>query len=149
MIKLIIVIGLPGSGKTHYLEELKSQKEIAGFYDDYQKKSYGNQRSPVMSRHYGPLLARLKRGQSMAISDIIYTNSEDLDSVSISIIKELPEISIELHYFENDPEKAIINITERARSNYLEKELAFVKENSPNYVIPKIKKLKIYSRKRP
>jgi hypothetical protein len=144
MTKLIIVIGLPGSGKTHYLDELKTQKKIVGYYDDYQKKSYGNYRCPVMSRHYGPLL---KGGKSMAISDIIYTNEDDLDSVVISVTRELPEVSVELHYFENNPNKAIINITERAREKYVEKEIAFVKENSPGYIVPKIKKLKIYSKK--
>ena len=149
MTTLIIVIGLPGSGKTHYLEELKAQKKIVAYYDDYQKKSYGHDSNPMLSRHYGPLLSRLKRGQSMAISDIVYTREDDLDAVVLSVLHALPEIAVELHYFENNPGKAISNITERARANYMEKELAFVKENSPNYVVPEIKKLKIHSKEKP
>jgi hypothetical protein len=147
MTTLIIVIGLPGSGKTHYLNELKAQKKIAGYYDDYQKKSYGHDSSPFLSRHYGPLLSKLKRGQSMAIADIRYTREEELDALLVSVLNVLPDIAIELHYFENDPEKAIVNITARARASYMEKEQAFVKENSPQYVIPAIKKLDIYSKK--
>lgn len=67
----------------------------------------------------------------------------------LSVLRVLPGIVIELHYFENSPEKAIVNITKRAREKYVEREIAFVKETSPEYVVPKIKKLEIYSKKEP
>jgi hypothetical protein len=147
MVKLIIVIGLPGSGKTHYLEELKAQKKIMSYYDDYQKKSYGNDNDPILSRHYGPLLSKLKRGQTVAIADINYTRKDELDAVVASVLRVLPEIKVELHYFENNPQKAIINIKTRAREDGMVKELTFVRENTLNYIVPTIKKIEIYSKK--
>lgn len=144
MVKLIVVIGLPGSGKTHYLQELKARKLISGYYDDYQKNAYGKVHEPHFSRHYGPLLSKLKKGQTTAISDIIYCNDKDLDALLLSILNVLPETEIELHYFENDPINANINIKKRGRADYAKLELAYVEEHSPTYVIPKIKKLPVY-----
>lgn len=146
MSKLIVVIGLPGSGKTHYLESLKNQKKISGYYDDYQKKAYGKDHDPRLSRHYGPLMSKLKTNKTFAISDILYCRKKDLDALLLSVLAVLPETQIELHYFENEAKKVVTNIKARAREHYMEKELNFVKENSPKYVIPKIKKLTIHSK---
>ncbi|HSW36866.1 MAG TPA: hypothetical protein VLG37_00685 [Candidatus Saccharimonadales bacterium] len=145
MAKLIIVIGLPGSGKSHYLRKLKADKLIWAFYDDYQNKAYGKDPDPRLSRHYGPLLSRLKKGKTMAISDIRYCREPELDWLLKSVLDVLPETELELHYFENKPEAAIKNIKQRTNPQAVEVQLKFVQENSPNYIIPKIKKIPIYS----
>jgi hypothetical protein len=145
MSKLIIIIGLPGSGKTHYLNELKQRHEIAGFYDDYQYRAYGKYYDPRLSRHYGPLLSKLNGGRDMAISDIIYTRQKDLTAVVKSVLAVLPETHIELHYFENSPRKTAANARNRAREKTLERELAFIKNYSPRYKVALIKKLPVYS----
>jgi hypothetical protein len=144
MPKLIVVIGLPGSGKTHYLRTLKAEKIIAGFYDDYQRGSYGKDMDPHLSKHYGPLLSKLKQGHTMAVADIAYCHQQHLDAFLRSVLKVLPDTKVELHYFENNPTKALANIKKRARPNFVDKEIAYVKDNSPLYIIPKVKKLTIY-----
>lgn len=144
MSKLIIVIGLPGSGKTHYLNALKQKREIAGFYDDYQRRAYGKYVDPRLSRHYSPLLAKLKKGKDFAISDIIYTRQSNLRAVVKAILCVLPETEIELHYFENDPINASVNVRNRAREKTLQKELAFIQKHSPKYKITRTKEIPVY-----
>jgi len=145
MSKLIIVIGLPGSGKTEYLKKLKAEKKVSAFYDDFQHKAYKKDHDPRLSRHFGPLIAKLKAGQNIAISDILGTQEPYLDLLLNSVVAILPAQKIELHYFNNDPEACRINVVRRARpKETLEKELKFIEKNSPTYVIPKIKRLKVY-----
>jgi hypothetical protein len=143
---LYIIGGLPGSGKTHYLGELAADKKVAAYYDDYQKKAYGKDHDPRLSRHFGPLLSKLKRGQNMAVSDILFCQDGYLNLFLESILSVLPELEIELHFFENNPDKSTKNVTRRGRpKEIMDKELKFTAINSPNYKLPMIKRLKVYS----
>src|SRR5688572_5601278 len=67
---LKIIIGLPGSGKTAYINSLVQKNTEFIVYDDYQGKSYGDDSDPRLSRHFGPLINDLKKGKTVIVSDI-------------------------------------------------------------------------------
>ncbi len=129
MNKLILVIGLPGSGKSHYLRQLKEDEQIDEYYDDYQKDAFGESPNPYLSKNYGELLARLINEETVAIADIQYCEQDKLDAVLESIKHVLPNIEYDLRYFENNPEKAIANILHRDRDQRVDNEITFIKDN--------------------
>lgn len=133
MAKLIIVIGLPGSGKSYYLRQLLKSNEVSAYYDDYQKDSYNESSNPYLSKNYGQLLTQLINGDIIAIADIMYCQQDKLAAVIESINHVIPNIEIDMRYFENDPEKAIASIRSRSRSGRVESEIAYVNEISPQY----------------
>ena len=143
--KLIIVIGMPGSGKTTYLERLLQNKTITEFYDDYQGHTYDGQLDPRLSKYYTPLLTRLKRGKTLAVSDIRYCLHEELNRFVQAILEVAPETLLEFCYFENDPQSCKKNVKKRARTDRVERELRLIDEYAPRYTIPAVQVLKVKS----
>lgn len=135
--KLIVVIGLPGSGKSKYMEQIKAAGEVAAFYDDFQANAIQHDKNPRLSNHYSLLLKGLRGGQTIAVSDIRYCIKEELNVLIAAVIDGVPGIALDLRYFENNPEKCIKNVntdTHRDVSGRLEK----IKELSPMYKPPGI-----------
>jgi tRNA uridine 5-carbamoylmethylation protein Kti12 len=54
MPKLIILVGLPGSGKTYYLNRLSQMEDIRSdrIWDDYHARSLDNTHAIDQSRHF-------------------------------------------------------------------------------------------------
>lgn len=133
--KFIIVIGLPGSGKTEYLKKLKESGEVADFYDDFQAKAVEKDKNPLLSRHYSQLVAGLRRGETLAVSDIRYCVQRELNLLITAVVDAVPEVSLDLRYFKNEPDKCITNVLRRKREN-AELEIKLIDEYSPQYEVP-------------
>jgi hypothetical protein len=132
MSKLIIV---PGSGKTHYLEELKNSAEISNFYDDFQAKAPEKDKNPRLSRFYSTLVAGLRHGETLAVSDIRYCVQKELNLFIAAVIDAVPEVVLDIRYFKNEPEKCKNNVRKRERHS-IELELRLIDEFSPQYRVP-------------
>lgn len=67
MPKLIVVVGLPGSGKSFYIDELQGgcQGVCA---DDYMANSHANSCRFTDSRHYANLICDLRNKKDCIIS---------------------------------------------------------------------------------
>ena len=110
--ELLIIVGLPGSGKTIFLKSLLKEGRIADYCDDYE---YGPIKdvAPALSPEDKRLLAGLERGEKWAIADTRYCDSNERIKVVKEFKKKFPELSIKFMYFENNPDLCVQNATIR------------------------------------
>lgn len=134
MPSLIIVVGMPGSGKTTYLKWLKENKKVDTVIDDYQKDPVdGNYADPIKSQHSKRLVNALRSGKRTAIADRRYCLDEELKKIVAMVSSEAPEATIEIHSFENNYTACKANILSRNRAGYVESEIAFLDEHHRDY----------------
>jgi len=134
--KLIIIIGLPGSGKFCYLEDLCKKREVQYIYDDFHANAFNDSRKVVGSQHFCALISHLKNGEDCAISDVAFCKNTRLKEVIDETMKEAKDVKkIELIYFKNEPENCIQNIKARNRKSS-DKEINLVGELTGAYKIP-------------
>ena len=140
MQKLIFITGLPGSGKTTYLENHKPEFGDALICDDYYKSAPGRTVEFKGSVYYKDLKEALQEGRNVVIADIVFCEEplrkEAQDRIE-ALIKELGlEVELDYRFFANDPESCRANILNRNRSERVATELKFIEEHTNNYHIP-------------
>jgi hypothetical protein len=134
MAKLVIVVGMPGSGKSHYIRE--QQPQFPGIcVHDYMSNSHGHSPRFTDSRLYPNLVRALRDGKDCLIADIEYCDTWRRVEVEEVITRDVPGLEIEWRFFENDPAKCEANAERRARSNLAE-EKRKIRDLSRKYQIP-------------
>ena len=142
MSKIIIVIGLPGSGKTHYIKNKFSSNKSILICEDYYKNSGG---IFADSEYYYDVINALKENREIIISDIIFCQKGRLAKF-INILEGLSKslgvkIDLDFIYFENNPECCKKNVIKRNREERTDIEMSFIEKVSPKYKIPKGEKM--------
>lgn len=126
--KIILLIGLPGAGKTTLGNSLLSNynKNEALFIDDI----------GMVTNNAKEYLGKLKGDlKALIISDVFFCDSKVLNS-AIYLLKELfPNSNIEKIYFENNKEKCLKNIAQRKAMGDTRKVENLVKLLSKKYII--------------
>ena len=117
--KIILVCGLPGSGKT-FLGRNLSQEMGFEFIDDITKESFPR---------FHELLSN---NQSVIISDPKFTHTK-IRNEAIKYLKQFEGLTIEWIFFENDPKQCVRNINVRDDGRDV---VDFVKSFSRLYKIP-------------
>lgn len=92
MHEIHLIIGLPGSGKTHFSETLGVH-----LVDDISD------------------LGQLPDADvgSFAITDPYFCQETTLQSAKAELERRYPHHRLRLHFFENDPEKCLLNVAHR------------------------------------
>ena len=145
MTKIIIIAGLPGSGKTEYGKSLE-QKGI-WFVSDFKKDAIDDNPHFPNSRYYIELFNRLHKGITCAIADIDFCREEAQMEAEDCIRALVPNIKIEWQCFENNPEKCLENVRRR-NSPTVASEEEKIRRYSQNYRIrPDQTKLPVYDQK--
>jgi len=138
-----ILIGLPGSGKTTYLQSGLANLPLERCFDDFHGNSLDGTGTFTKSRHYVRLKEYLQSGIDCLISDIEYCRSDRLLDAERGLAELFHELGVTINivkaYFENNPNACRHNIVHRywcnPRRQYIE-ELKKVDELSIAYDCP-------------
>ena len=140
MQKIIVIIGLPGSGKTTYLKDHEKEFGDALICDDYYKSAPGRIVECRGSAYYPDLKKALENGRNVVIADIVFCEDEMRKEMQDGIAALLADLdidaSVEYRFFENNPEACIANILQRNRTERVGSELKFIVEHRDSYRIP-------------
>ena len=138
--RLTMICGLPGSGKSHWIEQ--HEKEFARVIPDFFKNALFNcsdgGRKFWRGRSYPELIVDLRSGRQCCIADVILCRAEARDSAEKVLREAVPGIEITWLAFENKPELCERNVKydhERKGRN-LEHRLQTIRELAPAYSIP-------------
>lgn len=123
--KIIIIVGLPGSGKTYLGKELSQGGD---FIDD-------------ISIHGLKSLENVTK-DLLVITDPYLCRQTDRTKAQIILSKKFPNCKIEWIYFENDVQKCINNVNKRFNNGDKRKVLGLIailsKEYNPPFYARKI-----------
>ena len=134
MAKLVVVVGMPGSGKSHYIRE--QQPQFPGVCaHDYMANSHGHSPRFTDSPLYTDLVRALREGKDSLIADIEYCDTWRRVEVEEVISRDVPGVEIEWRFFENGRAKCEVNAETRARSNVAE-EKRKIRDLSRKYQTP-------------
>ena len=107
MAKITFIIGLCGSGKTHYSEVLR-QKTGTKIFEGIGKDIRGNTK-------WSEIISHLKAGEDCIIEEMNFCSQDPRDEIIKYILENAPETKIKWVCFENDLESANWNV--RLRPN--------------------------------
>jgi tRNA uridine 5-carbamoylmethylation protein Kti12 len=134
MAKLIVIAGLPGSGKSHRIRAVKDK--FAGIcVEDFHANAINHSPKFEHSRHYTDLISSLSNSKDCLIADIAYCESDRRLEVERTVRREIPNVVIEWEFFENAPVKCEDNCRRRNRSS-LPREIELIRDLSQKYLIP-------------
>jgi predicted kinase len=134
MAKLVVVVGMPGSGKSHYIRGLEPQFPGVCAHD-YMANSHGDSPRFTDSRLYDDLVRALREGRDSLIADIEYCDTWRRVEVEEVIRRDVPGVEIEWRFFENDPARCEANAARRGRVGVSE-ERRKIRALSRKYQIP-------------
>jgi predicted kinase len=133
MSKVVFVVGLPGSGKSTYINSHIIEDSI--FIDDYKANANNHSSSFSDSIHYKELVDNLNAEIECFVIDIDFCDSLARAEAAQVLNSEIPGINIEWIFFENNPNRCRANVIKRNRVS-LANDIAAITKYSSLYVIP-------------
>lgn len=99
--QLILLGGLPGSGKSFYIRTLVSRGWAK--FDDFQSKAPENSTDFRDSRFFDDLGAALQAGASCVVADIRLVHQPYRLSAVSALARVVPATSLQFQIYENEP----------------------------------------------
>jgi hypothetical protein len=130
--EIVLIAGLPGSGKTCYLSEMEEVGWLV--FDDYKRE--GTSLEFRNSPRFQQLREALNIGSRCIVADIHFCKTESREEAERELGTEIPGVRISWRFFENDLSSCELNIRRRGRCT-MQSELGYLQEYSPVYRPPK------------
>jgi hypothetical protein len=127
---LILMAGLPGSGKTTRLDKMR--EEGWRVFDDYKADGTGSFQS---SARFNELICALGEGSRCVVADIDFCNTDARNQAESIVRGKIPGLDFGWEFFANDRSACEANIRARNRPS-LERELECLAKYSPSYNVP-------------
>jgi len=131
--EVILIAGLPGSGKTMYIERLRRAGWI--IFDDFKANPYNDSSIFFHSRNYERLLKALREGQKCVVADIDFCKADSRDEAELVLQHQLPAVKLSWLFFANDFHACQSNIERRA-SRSIDDDLRVLNHYYVQYHIP-------------
>jgi hypothetical protein len=127
---LVAIAGLPGSGKSYYIDSLSVPGHVA---HDFMAGASGARLAD--SRHLVPLTRALNAGLDSLACDINFCLAPRRAELQ-AVIRELaPGARVEWRYFENAPDLCLANVRRRVRIR-VSREEELIRKLSAQYAVP-------------
>ena len=130
---LILIAGLPGSGKTTRLCQMLREHWLV--FDDYKREAFNHSSKFRDSRKFRALVTALRDGVRCTVADIDFCKTESREEAEDILREEVPGLTLRWHYFANDLLACEDNIKSRNR-DCMQGELDKAKDLSQSYCIP-------------
>lgn len=88
---LTLLYGLPGSGKTTHMKELKENNPSWVFFDDFMANSHENKPSFLYCRRLGEIIDCLRSGKHCVMADIRLCNA-DFRAEVVEVVRRLADV---------------------------------------------------------
>lgn len=105
--EIILVVGLPGSGKSFVSSQIARSVGIEDRSPDDDDFLRANLRPPF---GLDGVIGRLRAGRSCVVNDISLCDGKRRVEVAAWIEAEAPSVTIRWHYFDNDAVQCAINV---------------------------------------
>ncbi len=136
MATLVLIVGLPGSGKSHLVGEIAATLPSVGLIaPDFMKDSIGHLPRVASSRHFAGLVSALQQGHDCVIADIEFCRQSKREELAQALAASGVPASLRWIFFENDPAACKRNATARRRQS-LSEEFEKIDVLSGEYTIP-------------
>lgn len=131
--KILMIAGLPGCGKTTYLDELRREGWSA--FDDFKAGAIDDSSQFDKSRQFETLIAALREGRRCVVADIDFCKSESRAEAEKVLRVTVPRVEICWCFFARDERACEENIKRRNRDS-LEAGIRELRRYSRVYSIP-------------
>lgn len=133
-LKITVLVGLPGSGKTYLGNSLQNENRI--YIDDIRKDTLGSLRKLVEKQKFPDII----------ISDVWLCEEKERNKCKAWLSWHAPDYEIEWIFFENSPDKCLENVKRRNANGDCRKVEGLIRQLTKEYVIPEGVEIKqIYS----
>lgn len=132
--QLILLGGLPGSGKSKHVERLAAEGWT--ILDDFQKRAINNEPSFTMSRHLPALLEAVREGRKCVVADVRLVTAEYRNEALRALRGEFPALPIQLRIFGRDDAQCADNINNSPDPRDAPGRLRILAEFAPKHSIP-------------
>ncbi len=131
--QLVLLGGLPGSGKSFYLDALKARGWKK--FDDFQAKARNDSIDFRDSRFFTDLIGDLKAGQRCVVADIRLIHQPYRESALRALRSAVGSIAVQFQVFENQPAECVRNV-HRNTDRRLKDRLAAIDHWSNHHSVP-------------
>jgi hypothetical protein len=132
--EVLILVGLPGCGKTTYVEELR--REGWDDFDDFKSRALDNSSEFRRSSRFEALAASLQAGHRCVVADIDFCCANSREEACNVLISLSPSLTIRWCFFASDVGTCEKNVRRRDRAGSLDSDLAMLRKYSAVYRIP-------------
>jgi predicted kinase len=136
-VEVIFLIGLPGSGKSSYIEENYSKNNLYRSFDDVKGDAVLNNGDFAYSKHYPKIVKLMEEGKkNIVISDIHFCRNDNLkkakEIINWWINHNHLDYQIKSIFFKNNPNQCKKNISGDGTRN-IQSRIASVDKYSQDY----------------